>query len=82
MVRIVFPSARSAGYMQERIGSPSTSTVQAPHSDFFACDLRAGQPQPVPQQIRQRFTRDGRQRILFAVYSKGELIFHLSPLSQ
>ena len=40
--------------MHESVGTPSTSTVQAPQWPFVARDLRAGERELVAQRLRER----------------------------
>ena len=57
MVSTRHPSAWAASIRQPRIGSPSTRTVQAPQHPVLAADVRAGQPEIVPQEVDQALAR-------------------------
>ena len=61
------PSAWAANIVQESVASPSTSTVQAPQLEVSQPDVRAGQPELLPQEVHEQETRLDVPDVLLAV---------------
>ena len=57
MVVIVAPSAWTASIVHDFTDSPSTSTVHAPHDERVAADVRAGEPEHVPEVVDEQRAR-------------------------
>ncbi len=81
MVVMFFPATLAAGVEQARIGSPSASTVQAPHKRHAATELGPGEAQRIAQHPEQRRVRIHVGAAFLAVDSQSDALMREALLA-